>query len=83
MAVWMQPIQLSYRKKHHEPHGVEQTRGTRCHGCPEMSCIPQRSRREPWRFYCERMRKRVEPAKLSRADCPLGRNARRGRPPKR
>ena len=80
MAVWMQPIKLNYSKVSNEPHKVEQIAGTRCYGCEHMSCIPQRNRRAPWRFYCEIKRRHVEPAKLTKQDCPIGRNARRSRP---
>ena len=81
MAVWMQPIKLNYSKLANEPHAVRQIEGTRCFGCKHMSCIPQRNRREPWRFYCEIKRRHVEPAKLTKQDCPIERIARRGRPP--
>ena len=59
---------------HAEPHGCGETRGTRCDGCAELSCIRQAwSTYAPWRFYCAALARRVDPASVEFHDCPLGR----------
>lgn len=66
-----------------EPHATPEIVRTRCFQCPAMSCIEQRKRTEPWRYYCEDMGRRVVPAKVALAECPRHRRAALGRPPVR
>ena len=49
------------RKMKAEPHSTHEIRGTACDGCAMMSCIPQKSRMRPWRYWCETRHRAVEP----------------------
>ena len=39
--------------RHKESHGTVETYGSYCHNCRFLSCIPQRKRTEPYRYFCE------------------------------
>lgn len=63
-----------------EPHSTPETWGTRCNGCPELACIESdRSRLHPWRYYCELLKKQVDVYGITKAECPLHREIKRGR----
>lgn len=79
----MPGVSVPGKKVKAEPHSTPETARTRCDGCPELSCIAQRKRTEPWRYWCELRRCRVVPREVRKRDCPLGRAAALGRPPKR
>lgn len=65
---------------HAEPHGCGETRGTRCDGCAELSCIEQGwARHRRWRFYCGALARRVDPSAVGIRECPLRRRKPRGR----
>lgn len=68
-------------------HSTPDTQWTRCDGCAHFECIPQeRSRLHPWRYHCGKLAREIEYRELfgiSKRDCPVGRELKRGRRPRR
>lgn len=67
--------------RHPEVHSTPETMGTRCDGCPHLTCIEQeRSKLHPWRYYCEKLSRTFEFKDLfavGKRDCPEHRDLRR------
>lgn len=63
-----------------EPNSTPETFGSRCDLCPKLKCIEQpKSRIRPWRYYCEALSANVDVWKVTKKECPLGRDARKRR----
>jgi len=45
-----------------DPHTCNETRGLACDGCPLLSCIKQRSRLRPYRFWCDHVHHLIDPS---------------------
>ena len=53
----------AYAAAHRRPlRGVPETEGTPCHMCPMMECMPTGMRTRPYRFWCDRRHRVVEPS---------------------
>lgn len=63
MGPQLQSIKVHAKPMRKAVRGIPETRGTRCHGCPDFECIPTSKRTKPWRFWCERRHREIVPGR--------------------